>query len=150
MRAKGFTLIELLVVIFILTLVSFFTIPTLFKDFNIKEEIALLTYLRSLRESAITSKKEAYLTVDFKERFFSFKSETGEKKLLMKEDENWELFIPGRGNIKDGQVIITFPPFPSEDFLVFYLRRGGKDFTIFLNNITGEVELFKENREFYD
>lgn len=149
-RYRAFTLIELLVVIFILTVVSFFTIPSLFKDNLQREEIALMSYLRALREEAISSKKEVYLTINFKDRFFSFKSAKSEKKVTMKDEESWEVFIPTRGNIKDGQVTVVFPPFPSEDFLLFYLTRAGKTFTIFLNNITGEVELFNERKDFYD
>jgi len=149
-KNKAFTLIELIVVIFIITVVSFFTIPSLFKDTLLKDETALISYLRALREDSITSKKETYLTINFKDRFFSFKSSNSEKKLSMKEDERWEVFIPSRGNINDGYVTIIFPPFPSEDFLIFYLNRDGKDFTILLNNITGEVEIFKEKKSFYD
>ncbi|MCX7990621.1 MAG: type II secretion system GspH family protein [Proteobacteria bacterium] len=147
---KAFTLIELLVVIFILTMVSFFTIPALFRETILKDEIALASYLRALREDSVTSKKETQLTINFKDRYFSFKSDKSEKKLTMKEDESWEVLVPARGVIKDGQVTIIFPPFPSEDFLAFYLNRNGNVFTILLNNITGEVEIFKEKKEFYD
>lgn len=147
---RAFTLIELIVVIFILTLVYFFTIPSFFKDNFIKDEVELISHLRVLREDSITSKREGYLTIDFKDRFFSFKSSSGQKKISMKEDERWEVYIPSRGNIKDGQVTVVFPPFPSIDFIVFYLDKESKNYTIFLNNITGEVELFKEKKSFYD
>ncbi len=147
---KGFTLIELLIVIFIITVVSFFTAPSLLKEIGIKEEISVASYLKDLREDAVASKKEGVLKIDFKERFFSFRSSKAEKKLSMKDDELWELLIPNRGLIREGQVLITFPPFPSEDFLVFYLRKDGKDFTLFLNNITGEIEHYEGRKEFYD
>ncbi len=150
MKKKGFTLIELLVVIFIITTVSFFTAPALFKEIGIKEEVSLSSYLKDLREDAITSKKEGVLKIDFKERFFSFRSSKAEKKLSMKDNELWEVLIPNSGLIRDGQVIISFPPFPSEDFLVFYQKKGGKEQTLFLNNVTGEIEIFEGRKEFYD
>jgi len=130
--------------------VSFFTAPSLLKEIGIKEEISVASYLKDLREDAVASKKEGVLKIDFKERFFSFRSSKAEKKLSMKDDELWELLIPNRGLIREGQVLITFPPFPSEDFLVFYLRKDGKDFTLFLNNITGEIEHYEGRKEFYD
>lgn len=140
-NAAGFTLIELLVVLFILTSVAFVSFPNFWKTVNQKDNIKIGNYLKSLREEAITAKHPTVFEINFKERFFRFKGNKGEKVLKMNDNEVWELYLPSKGLIKDGEVKVIFPPTISEEFLLLYLSQDKKDFTITLNNLTGEVEV---------
>lgn len=147
-KATGITLIELLVVLFILTTVAFVSFPNFWNTINQKDNITIGNYLKSLREDAITTKNSTVFEINFKERFFLFKGNKGEKVLKMNENEVWELYLPSKGLIKDGQVKVIFPPTISEEFLLLYLSQDKKDFTITLNNLTGEVEVAEGKQDF--
>ncbi|GAB4433541.1 MAG: hypothetical protein OHK0040_04120 [bacterium] len=141
-------MIELLVVIFILTGVAFISIPRLWQNITVKEPTNIGNYLKALREEAISTKTSTTLEINFKERFFVFKGKKGEKTIKMNEDETWQLYLPSKGLIKDGEVKVIFPPTISEEFLALYLTKGEKEYTIILNNLTGEVELEEGRKSF--
>jgi prepilin-type N-terminal cleavage/methylation domain-containing protein len=150
---KGFTLLELLVVLFIITTVAFIAFPNVWSEIEKDDKVTLATTLRNLREDAITTKKEILFTVDFKERQFRIKGAKGIPKdepriIAMNDDETWELFIPSRGTIKEGEVIVAFTPSVQEEFIALYLTKNGKDTTIMLNNLSGEVEIEEGKKKF--
>lgn len=66
----------------------------------------------------------------------------------MKDGETWEIFIPSRGTIKEGEVIVAFTPSVQEELIALYLTKNGKDTTIMLNNLSGEVEIEDGKRKF--
>lgn len=147
-RKTGFTLIELLVVIFILTSIAFISVPRLWQRLSEKEPTSIGSYLKALREEAISSKTPTTLIVKFKERLFLFKGNKGEKSIKMNDDETWQIYLASRGLIKDGEVKVIFPPNISEEFLALYLSKAEKDYTIILNNLTGEVEVEEGRKNF--
>jgi|MudIll2142460700_1097286.scaffolds.fasta_scaffold122047_2 prepilin-type N-terminal cleavage/methylation domain-containing protein len=150
---RGFTLLELLVVLFIITTVAFIAFPNLWSEMAKDDKITLASTLRNLREEAITTKKEIFFTVDFRERQFRIKGAKGmpkdESRIIdMDAEETWEIFIPSRGTIKEGEVIVAFTPSVQEELIALYLTRNGKDSTIVLNNLSGEVEIEEGKRNF--
>ena len=150
---RGFTLLELLVVLFIITTVAFIAFPNLWSEMAKDDKITLASTLRNLREEAITTKKEIFFTVDFRERQFRIKGAKGmpkdESRIIdMDAEETWEIFIPSRGTIKEGEVIVAFTPSVQEELIALYLTRNGKDSTIVLNNLSGEVEIEEGKRKF--
>lgn len=150
---KGFTLLELLVVLFIITAVAFIAFPNFWSETAKDDKVTLASTLKSLREEAVTTKKEIFFTVDFRERRFRIKGAKGMPKdetriIDMDEDETWEIFIPSRGTIKEGEVIVAFTPSVQEEFIALYLTKNGKDSTIVLNNLSGEVEIEEGKRKF--
>lgn len=147
-REGGFTLIELLVVLFILTATAFVALPNLWHNLANDNDTVIASHLKSLREEAISTKKETFLTVNFKERFFKIKGVRKEKVVDMKEGEVWEVLLPSSGLVKEGQLIIGFSPSVTEEFLALYLKKDGKDYTVVLNNISGEVEIEEGRRNF--
>jgi len=152
-RMRGFTLLELLVVLFIITTVAFIAFPNLWSEMAKDDKITLASTLRNLREEAITTKKEIFFTVDFRERQFRIKGAKGmpkdESRIIdMDAEETWEIFIPSRGTIKEGEVIVAFTPSVQEELIALYLTRNGKDSTIVLNNLSGEVEIEEGKRNF--
>ena len=152
-RMRGFTLLELLVVLFIITTVAFIAFPSLWNGIVKDDKVTLASTLRNLREEAIAGKKEILFTVDFRERQFRIKGAKGIPKdkariIDMKDDETWEIFIPSRGTIKEGEVIVAFTPSVQEELIALYLTRNGKDTTIMLNNLSGEVEIEEGKRKF--
>ena len=66
----------------------------------------------------------------------------------MNDEETWEIFIPSRGTIKEGEVIVAFSPSVQEELIALYLTKNGKDTTIVLNNLSGEVEIEEGKRTF--
>ena len=150
---RGFTLLELLVVFFIITTVAFIAFPNVWSEIAKDDKVTVASMLRNLREEAVATKKEILFTVDFKERQFRIKGAKGKPKdesrtIDMKEGETWKIFIPSRGTIKEGQVIIAFTPSVQEEFIALYLTKNGKDTTIMLNNLSGEVEIEEGERSF--
>lgn len=141
-------MIELLVVIFILTGVVFISIPRFWKNITEKEPTNIGNYVKALREEAISTKSSTTLEINFKERFFVFRGKKGEKTLKMNENETWQLYLPSKGLIKDGEVKVIFPPTISEEFLALYLTKNDKEYTIIFNNLTGEVELEEGRKSF--
>ncbi len=152
-RMRGFTLLELLVVLFIITTVAFIAFPNFWSEIAKDDKVTLASTLKNLREEAIATKKEIFFTVDFRERQFRIKGAKGipkdESRVIdMKEDETWEIFIPSRGTIKEGEVIVGFTPSVQEELIALYLTKDGKDTTIVLNNLSGEVEIEEGKRTF--
>lgn len=150
---RGFTLLELLVVLFITTILAFIAFPNLWSLTVKDDKVTFASTLRKLREEAVSSKKEIILAVDFRERRFRIKGAKGIPKdrfrtIDMQEDETWEIFIPSRGILKEGEVIVAFTPSVQEELIAFYLTKNGKDTTIILNNLSGEVELEEGKRKF--
>lgn len=150
---RGFTLLELLVVLFIVTTVAFIVFPNLWSEIAKDDKVTVASTLRNLREEAIATKKEILFTVDFRERQFRIKGAKGipedkSRIIDMNDDETWEIFIPSRGTIKEGQVIVAFSPSVQEELIALYLTKNGKDTTIILNNLSGEVEIEEGKRKF--
>jgi len=152
-RMRGFTLLELLVVLFIITTLASLAFPSIWGELVKDDKVTLASTLRNLREEAVSTKKEILFTVYFKERQFRIKGAKGipkdESRIIdMKDDETWEIFIPSRGTIKEGEVIIAFTPSVQEELIALYLTKNGKDTTIMLNNLSGEVEIEEGKRTF--
>ena len=152
-RMRGFTLLELLVVLFIITTVAFIAFPNFWSEIAKDDKVTLAATLKKLREEAITTKKEILFTVDFRERQFRIKGAKGmpkdESRIIdMNADETWEVFIPSRGTIKEGEVIVAFTPSVQEELIALYLTKNGKDTTIMLHNLSGEVEIEEGKRTF--
>jgi prepilin-type N-terminal cleavage/methylation domain-containing protein len=150
---RGFTILELLVVLFIITTVAFLSFPSLWNEIARDDNVAIASTLRNLRQEAIATKKEVFFTVDFSERQFRIKGAKGIPKdksriIDMNADETWEIFIPSRGTIKEGMVIVAFTPSVQEELIAFYLTKNGKDTTIMLNNLSGEVEIEEGKKKF--
>jgi prepilin-type N-terminal cleavage/methylation domain-containing protein len=150
---RGFTLLELLVVLFIITTIAFITFPSLWSEMVKDDRVAMASTLRNLREDAIATKKEIFLIINFRERQFRIKGAKDMPKdeariIDMKDGETWEVFIPSRGTIKEGELIVAFNPSVQEEFIALYLRKQGKDTTIMLNNLSGEVEIEEGKRTF--
>ena len=150
---RGFTLLELLVVLFIITTVVFIAFPNFWSEIAKDDKVTLASTLKNLREEAIATKKETFFTVDFRERQFRIKGAKGipkdESRIIdMDDEETWEIFIPSRGTIKEGEVIVAFSPSVQEELIALYLTKNGKDSTIVLNNLSGEVEIEEGKRKF--
>lgn len=152
-RMRGFTLIELLVVLFIITTLALMAFPSLW-NLTVKDDtIAIASTLSKLRTEAVSARKEMLFVVDFKDRQFRTGSAKAADKdsmkiVPMKDDETWELFIPSKGAMKEGEVIVSFTPSVQEEFIALYLSKDGKDTTIMLNNLSGEVEIEDGRRQF--
>ena len=143
---RGFTLLELLVVLFIATTVAFLAFPSLWGALAKDDNMAVASALKELREEAIATKKETLFTADFSKRQFRITGprETDKDKprvLKMKDDETWQVFLPSRGTISEGEAIIAFTPSVQEEFIALYLEKNGKDTTVILDNLSGEVQV---------
>ncbi len=150
---RGFTLLELLVALFIIMTLAFMSFPNVWGELVKDDNLTLASTLRNLRNEAVARKKEIFFTIDFKERQFRVSGAKGEAKdkpriIDMKENEIWEVFIPSKGVMKDGQVIVAFSPSIQEELIALYLSRNGKETSIILNNLSGEVEIEEGRRKF--
>jgi prepilin-type N-terminal cleavage/methylation domain-containing protein len=150
---RGFTLLELLVVLFIIMTLAFLTFPSVWGELLKDDNVTLASTLGNLRREAVSRKKELFFTVDFKERQFrvsGVKGEQTEKPRIidMQEGETWEVFIPSKGTIKEGQVIVAFSPSVQEELIALYHLRNGKETSIILNNLSGQVEIEEGKRKF--
>ncbi|MBI5632926.1 MAG: prepilin-type N-terminal cleavage/methylation domain-containing protein [Nitrospirae bacterium] len=150
---KGFTLLELLVVLFITMTLAFLSFPSVWGELVKDDNVTLASALRNLRREAVSTKKEIFFTIDFRERQFRVsgaKSEVKDRPRIidMNEGETWEVFIPSKGIIKEGQVVVAFSPSVQEELIALYLTKNGKETSIILNNLSGEVEIEEGRRNF--
>lgn len=150
---RGFTLLELLVVLFIITSVTFMAFPSFWSGVVRDDKVTIAAALKNLRDEAVSTKKEVFFTVDFKGRQFRFTDSKGgakedQKTIDMKDDETWEVFLPSRGTIKEGELIVAFTPMVQEELIALYLAKGGKESTILLNYLSGEVEIEDGKKKF--
>ncbi|MBI5073627.1 MAG: prepilin-type N-terminal cleavage/methylation domain-containing protein [Nitrospirae bacterium] len=151
---RGFTLLELLVVLFIITTTAFMIFPSIWGQLIKDDTVTLASALTNVRKEAVAARKEIFFIVDFKERQFRISGARGEVKdkpriIDMHEGETWEVLIPSKGVIKEGQVIVAFSPSVQEELIAFYLTKNGKETTIILNNLSGELEI-EEGRRMFD
>ncbi len=150
---KGFTLLELLVVMFILMTLAFLSFPNIWGLLAKDDGARLASTLQGIRREAVSARKEIFFTVDFGKRQFRVSGSGGGKNekpgiIEMKETEQWEVFIPSKGTIKEGRVIVAFSPSIQEEVIALYLSKDGKESSIILDNLSGEVQIQDGRRRF--
>ena len=117
-RMRGFTLLNSCCPF--ITTVAFLAFPSLWSVTAKDDTATIASTLKNLRQEAISTRKEKVFIVDFKARQFRISRPTTEEKdamkvIAMNDDETWEVFIPSRGTIKEGEVIVTFSPSVQEE-----------------------------------
>jgi len=139
---KGFTLLELLVVLCLVSLLIAIVFPSLYgtEGMRLKSETKrMASVLRYLNDSAISTKEPYSLTFDFGENTISWKGPDVDKTEQFKSLSSVEL--PSKGNVREGQVIVSFGPLGIQESLVVHLRQPGEAMTIALNQLSGRVAI---------
>ena len=154
---NGFTLIELMVVIVVLGAVLFFVIPRLGEvgEANLKRSARHLTgIIRFLRDDAQAKKSVYRLRFDVQGGHYwpEVKTQTGDKTIEFKRFQSVmasEDSLFGQTTFKDVSVAghpddsyIQFTPDGWVERAAIHLRDGGnRDFTLWVNSLTGNTEL---------
>lgn len=143
----GFTLIELVVVIFVVSLVVAISLPS-FRHIGantLKSDARrVASILRYLNDTAITTKEELYLKINFKDRLFIYNAGEGEKKEVFRDLSGLEL--QSKGRVGDGEVTIFFGTSGALESFRVYLTGGKEVWKIALNNLSGRVSVVKEEK----
>lgn len=147
MARRGFTLIELLIVISLLAGFTALLLPSLGLTGPTSRRSAVAGKLAALRETAVGTKTEQLLTVDFNERKLVFGTGKDAVTLAMGDGETWELYVPSRGTISNGTVSVALPPLASEECLILYVTEAGATSSIILDNLSGDIAVEEGRRE---
>src|SRR5208337_5652257 len=111
-KPEGFTLLELLVVLCLVSLLMAIVFPSLYgsEGMRLKSDAKrIASVLRYLNDSSIATKDSYSLTFDFGEKTMSWKGPDVDKIEQFKSLSSVEL--PSKGNVNEGQVIVSFGPF---------------------------------------
>lgn len=138
----GFTLLELIVVIFIVSLVLATSLPSFTRigESRIKSDAKkLASIIRYLNDTAVSTKNNVYLKIDFKGRVVSY--ETPEEKRTEKFESISGVELQSRGMVSDGEVVILFGSSGAKESFKVYLSDGKGTKTIILNSLSGRVSI---------
>lgn len=138
----GFTLLELIVVIFIVSLVLATSLPSFTRigESRIKSDAKkLASIIRYLNDTAVSTKNNVYLKIDFKGRVVSY--ETSEEKRTEKFESISGVELQSRGMVSDGEVVILFGSSGAKESFKVYLSDGKGTKTIILNSLSGRVSI---------
>lgn len=160
---NGFTLIELVIVIFVLGLILSFTIPKLGEigEANLKQSARHLTgTIRFLRDDAQAKKVVYRLRFDVQGGHYwpEVLTQTSDKTVEFKRLQSVMLSedsLSGQTTFKDVRVAghpddpyILFTPDGWVERAAIHLRDGdNKDFTLWVNSLTGNTELHEGYEE---
>jgi len=139
---EGFTLLELLLVIGLVSLLMAIVFPSLYgaEGMRLKSDAKkIASVLRYLNDSSIATKDSYSLTFDFGENSISWKGPDVEKTEEFKSLSSVEL--PSKGNVNEGQVIVSFGPFGIQENLVVHLRQSGETMMIVFNQLSGRAAI---------
>lgn len=139
---SGFTLLELIVVIFIVSVVLATSLPSFTRigESRIKSDAKkIASIIRYLNDTAVSTKSNVYLKIDFKDRVVSY--ETSEEKRTEKFESISGVELQSRGMVSDGEVVIFFGSSGAKESFKVYLSDGKGTKTIILNSLSGRVSI---------
>ena len=139
---EGFTLLELLLVLCLVSLLTAIVFPSLYgaEGTLLKSDAKrMASVLRYLNDSSIATKDSYSLTFDFREHTTSWKGPDVERTEEFKSLSSVEL--PSKGNISEGQLVVSFGPLGAQDSLVVHLRRPGETMMVAFNQLSGRVAI---------
>lgn len=141
---KGFTLLELLVVIFILSVIATIVFPSFYtfgeKRIDIKAK-RMASILKYVNESAVSRKETFKLKFDFNKKTIIYDTPEGEKNEKFSEIAG--VYLPSRGEVKEGELIIFFPPTGIEENLIVHIKEGKDEILVKMNALSGRVKIEK-------
>ena len=135
----GFTLLELIVVVFIISLFLAVVTPSLYPFLEGKAEREprrVLSVISYIYDSAINTKESLKLKIDFKSRVITYDTPEGERK--MKVSTLSSVKIPSHGEVRTGELTLTFGPFGYPEPFEIYFK--GNRYLSF-NPFSGRVSL---------
>ena len=140
--AKGFTLLELLLVLCLVSLLMAIVFPSLYGADGVRlkaDAKRIASVLRYLNDSSIATKDPYSLTFDFGENAISWKGPDVEKTEQFKSLSSVEL--PSKGNVSEGQVIVSFGPLGIQENLMVHLRQSGETIMVAFNQVSGRATI---------
>jgi general secretion pathway protein H len=138
----GFTLIELIVVLFLISLTAALVFPS-FSNLG-ERRIAsdankIASLLRYLNDTAIYTKETYSLKFDLRDDAISWEGPDGEKHEDIKSLSS--LYLPSKGQIKEGEVTIFFGPLGTAENIEVRLKDKEKDMTVSFSPISGRAKI---------
>lgn len=100
---------------------------------------SIASVLRYLNDSSIATKDSYSLIFDFGENTISWKGPDVEKTEQFKSLSSVEL--PSKGNVREGQVIVSFGPLGIQESLVVHLRQPGDAIMVTFNQVSGRATI---------
>jgi general secretion pathway protein H len=138
----GFTLIELIVVLFIISLTAAIVFPSFYSlgERRIASDAnKIASLLRYLNDTAIYTKETYSLKFNLRDDAISWKGPEGEKQEDIKSLSS--LYLPSKGQIKEGEVTIFFGPLGAAENIEVRLKDKTKDMTVSFSPISGRAKI---------
>ena len=139
--AKGFTLLELLLVLCLVSLLMAIVFPSLYGADGVRlkaDAKRIASVLRYLNDSSI-EKRSLFSYIRFGENAISWKGPDVEKTEQFKSLSSVEL--PSKGNVSEGQVIVSFGPLGIQENLMVHLRQSGETIMVAFNQVSGRATI---------
>ncbi|HXW68130.1 MAG TPA: prepilin-type N-terminal cleavage/methylation domain-containing protein [Dissulfurispiraceae bacterium] len=144
---KGFTLLELLLVLCLASLLAAIVFPSLYgaEGTLLKSDAKrIASVLRYLNDSSIAIKDSFSLTFDFSKKTISWQGPDVEKTEELKSLSSVEL--PSKGNVGEGQLVVSFGPLGAQESLVVHLTRPGETMMVAFNQLSGRVAIKRDDQ----
>jgi prepilin-type N-terminal cleavage/methylation domain-containing protein len=138
---RGFTLFELLVVLMLLSLVMAVVLPSLGRSGEKlrSEARSLASILRNLEDSAATRKQTFSVTFELPGGRVSWEEPEGTRSEEFPGLSAVEL--QSRGMVKDGTLVVYFPPSGPAEYMNVYVTEGDKELVVSVNPISRRVKV---------
>ena len=143
----GFTLLELILVLFLISLMTAIIIPSFYglSENKLKSDARrIASLLRYLNDSAISTKETYFLKFDLQEGTLAWQDPDGKKT------ETFEslagLYLPSKGELKEGQITVFFGPLGIQESIAVHLRRNGQGMTVALNPWSGRTKVVEDEK----
>jgi general secretion pathway protein H len=146
-RRRGFTLIELILVIFLISLIAAMALPSFYglSANKLKSDARrIASLLRYLNDTAISTKETYSLKFDLGEGSLSWKDSGGKKTETF--EDLVSLYLPSKGEMKEGQVTIFFGPLGIQELIAVRLRKEDKGMIVTLNPWSGRTKVTPDDR----
>ncbi|MDA8433529.1 MAG: prepilin-type N-terminal cleavage/methylation domain-containing protein [Nitrospiraceae bacterium] len=138
---SGFTLMELAVVVFIISLMAALVFPAFYgSDNRLKSDARrLASLLRYLNDNSIAAKGIYPLTMDLDQEELSWKGPDGEETEKVKSLAG--VYLQSKGELKKGEVTISFTPLGIPEYMALHLREDDKEMAVSINPLSGRVKI---------
>jgi prepilin-type N-terminal cleavage/methylation domain-containing protein len=141
---SGFTLLELVVVLFIFSLVLALSLPSLTglgEDKIQADAKRLASVVRYLNDSAVATKENLSLKVEFRDKVMRYEGPEGLKSERF--DSIAGIELQSKGMVTEGEVIIFFGPSGSSESFQFHLRSDKRSLIVAFNGMSGRVKIIQ-------
>lgn len=142
--SRGFTLLELVVVVFIVSLALAVVAPTFSTSGGkLKAEAReAASIVRYISDASAMRKTTLALGFDLDKGVISWAGEGRQRRERF--DSLRSVELPSRGEVREGELVVFFPPIGLSEHLYIHLALAGEEMTVSFNPISRRTKIVAE------